>query len=209
MGPQLALQNLGMSQNTRSMSPLSLPKRIALVLGVLGVSMVSGPDAVAEPDFGQFDIQTTFYISKSDDRNRVDYGIRLDQRCAPAKDDAVFPYWREFENSPPVRTHSLGMFEYVGYGFAEQRTVKKLPNGGIHILKLKQWDKSPIAIITRKEADGHCSSEVHAMIAGKESELVYLYVKLAKGGLTPSVDYVDVHGKDLETKADITDRMKR
>jgi hypothetical protein len=47
---------------------------------------------------------TLFFISKSDDENRVDYGMRLDSKCAPYGDESVFPYWREFEPLPPVRT---------------------------------------------------------------------------------------------------------
>lgn len=187
----------------------ALLRRLLPVFGVLAVSLTASDVALAEPDFGPYDIPTTFYISKSDDKNRVDYGIRLDQRCAPINDDAVFPYWREFEHAPPVRTHKLGMLEYIPYGFSEQRSIRKTPQGGIQLLKLKQWDKSPIVIITKKEADGHCTATVHAMINGKEAELVYMYVKLLKGGIAPSVDYVEVHGKDLDTGAEIVVRMKK
>jgi hypothetical protein len=58
--------------------------------------------------FGANDLPTLFFIAKSDDRNRVDYGMRLDSRCAPYGDEPVFPYWREFEPPPPVRTRSMG-----------------------------------------------------------------------------------------------------
>src|SRR5450432_4841953 len=96
-------------------------RRAALLFAVV---FFSPGDARADAmQFGAHDIETVFFISKSDDRNRVDYGIRLNDHCAPVNDEAVFPYWREFENSPPVRTHSLGIFEYVPYGFSEQRLV--------------------------------------------------------------------------------------
>lgn len=186
----------------------TLPRAVALALAALAAA-VPGSAGAADPEFGQHDVPTVFYISKSDDRNRVDYGIRLDARCAPAKDDAVFPYWREFENSPPVRTHALGMFEYVPYGISEQRSIKKTQTGGVHVMKLRQFDKTQIGIITKKEADGRCTSQAHAIINGKEAELTYIYVKLGKGGLTPKVDWVDVHGKDLETGAEIVERMKK
>jgi len=88
--------------------------------------------------FGSHDVETVFFISKSDDRNRVDYGIHLNDHCAPTGDDAVFPYWREFENSPPVRTHSLNVFEYVPYGFSEQRLVHRTLTGGDQLVRLKQ-----------------------------------------------------------------------
>ncbi len=191
------------------MSSLSLPRRFGFAVALLAGFVLPGSAEAGDPDFGPNDIPTVFYISKSDDKNRVDYGIRLDARCASAKDDAVFQYWREFENAPPVRTHSLGVFEYVPYGISEQRSIRKLLTGGIHIMRLRQFDKTPIAIVTKKEADGHCTSQARAIINGKESELTYIYVKLGKGGITPTVEYVDVHGKDLDTGAEIQERMRK
>jgi hypothetical protein len=163
----------------------------------------------AEPKFFPFDVRTVFYISKSDDRNRVDYGIHLDDRCAPYKDEAVFQYWREFENSPPVRIHTLGIFEYIPYGISEQRIISRTPTGGAVAIKLRQFSKSPIGIVTKKESDGHCSSQARTIINGKDCELTYVYVKLARGGFVPSVDYVDVHGKDSDTGKDVEERLRR
>ena len=166
--------------------------------------------ALQQPQMGTHDVPTVFWISKSDDKNRVDYGIRLDARCAPVKDDAVFQYWRHFE--PPddgTQTHLLGTMEYIPYGISEQRTIRKTQTGGIHILKLRQFDKSPVGIVTKKSADGRCTSQARAVINSKETELTYIYVKLAKGGLMPSVEYVDVHGKDLETGAEVIERVKK
>lgn len=185
-------------------------QRLVLLLLVSSATLLPAGDAAAQdPQFGPHDIATVFYISKSDDKNRVDYGIRLDERCAPTRDEAVFQYWRHFE--PPengTKTHMLGTFEYIPYGISEQRSIRKIPSGGIHIMRLRQFGKTPIAIVTTKQADGKCTSQARSLINGKEAELSYIYVKLGKGGLVPSVDYVDVHGKDLETGAELTQRMK-
>lgn len=184
--------------------------RTAVFAALFAASLLVAPDAEAgQPQFSAFDVQTVFYISKSDDRNRVDFGIHLDEHCIPLGKSAVFPYWREFENSPPVRVHGLGLFEYIPYGISEQRTIRRTSSGGTHWMKLRQLDKLPISITTKKEADGHCSSEARAVINGKEAMLTYAYVKLGRGGLTPSVEYVDVHGKDLESGQEIYDRIRK
>ena len=189
---------------------MALHHRIAM-FALVGAALLPATDAEAQdPQFGANDIPTVFYISKSYDKNRVDYGIRLDGRCAPVRDEAVFQYWRHFQ--PPdngTQTHLLGTFEYIPYGISEQRSLHKTLTGGVHLMKLRQFDKTPIAIITKKEADGKCTSQARAVINGKESELTYIYVKLGKGGLVPSVDWVEVHGKDLETGADIVARMNK
>ena len=64
---------------------------------VFALAMTVGGDARAEAIvFGPRDVETVFFVTKSSDRNRVDYGIRLSERCAPVNDDAMFPYWRDF-----------------------------------------------------------------------------------------------------------------
>src|ERR1022692_4639671 len=113
-------------------------RRVSLVSFV--VLTTSGDARADTMQFGPHDVETVFFISKSDDHNRVDYGIRLNDHCAPVGDDAVFPYWREFEH-PPVRTHSLGVFEYVPYGFSEQRLVHRTPTGGDQLVRLKQLER--------------------------------------------------------------------
>jgi len=185
----------------------SNPTRLLFVSLVLGAATLA-PNASAAglPEFGPRDVPTTFYISKSDDKNRVDYGIHMDERCAAPNDDAMFLYWRDFEHAPPVKLVPLSSLDYIPYGISEQRAVRKMRDGGIYFLKLKQFDKTPIYIITKKGADGKCTSQARSVINGKEAELSYIYVKL-KGPL--SVDYLDVHGKDLETGAEITERLRR
>ena len=178
------------------------------VIFALGVALTIAGDARASSpiQFGPNDIPTVFFISKSDDRNRVDYGIRLNDHCAPTSDDAVFPYWREFEHSPPVRTHSLGMLEYVPYGFSEQRLVHRTQNGGDQLVRLKQLAR-PILVRTRKGPDGHCTATAYARIGSVDgAQLVSVYAKLA-GAM--SVEYVDVRGKDPTTGADLTERIRK
>jgi hypothetical protein len=181
-----------------------------LALALLAILGLLASDASAkDPTFSRFDVPTVFYIAKSDDRNRVDYGIHLDDHCVPTRDEAVFQYWREFENSPPVRIHGLGMFENIVYGISRQQTVSKTPTGGAQVITLRQFDKKPIRIVTKKDADGRCSAQARAIINGKDRELIYVYVKLGKGGLTPSVDYVGVHGKDGDTALDVEERLPK
>ncbi|MFO0680274.1 MAG: DUF4833 domain-containing protein [Polyangiaceae bacterium] len=181
--------------------------RPVLALTTLAVLGVASPLAAAEfPTFGTHDIATAFFISKSDDKNRVDYGMRLDENCAAVGDDAVFPYWREFEKSPPVRTHALGTFEYVPYGFAMQKNVKKTPTGGEYAVKLKQFPR-PIFLTTKKEEGGRCSVLVRTKIGTTEwAKLESIHAKL--GGLM-SVDYVDVKGKNLATGEAIEERIQK
>ena len=149
------------------------------------------------------DVETVFYISKSDDHNRVDYGIHVDKTCAPASDDAVYPYWREFEPPPPVRTHGLGTFEGRAYGLSSQHTLRKTADGGVQEIVLRQFESMPITIFTKQD-HGTCVARAEATIAGKQAQLLYAHLTL-KGML--GVDHVVMYGKDLQTGQGIEQRI--
>lgn len=175
-----------------------------LLLILLGVAACAGRTPCAGRSPGELagrDIATVFFISKSDDRNRVDYGMRLDHNCVPLA-DAVFPYWHEFE--PKESTHALGAFEERAYGIDEQRLLSRRPDGAEYLIKLKQLDR-PITISTFKEAD-RCIAVAHTKIDNVgTAEFVEAFAQL--GGFL-SVDYVEVRGRDPHTGARVAERIK-
>ena len=187
--------------------PLATSRAQRARLGVLGgiaLALVAPGASAAYPSFGPNDVQTVFFINKSDDKNRVDYWIRLDDRCAPTVDDAVVPYWREFEKAPPVVTHSIGMLDKMAYGIAVQRVVRRDPEGGDHFMRLKQVGR-PIGIATRRGNNGRCVATARTTVAGVTAELTSIYVKL-NGPL--SVEYVDIKGKNMRTGKPVVERLK-
>jgi hypothetical protein len=178
--------------------------RFRLALAAVALTL-TGSALANEPRFGANDVETLFFISKSNDRNRVDYGMRLDSKCAPYGDEPVFPYWREFEPPPPVRTKPMGAFSKIGYGISTQRIVKRTATGGEIHIKLKQVGRT-IFITTSKGANGRCSALVRTKIASvQHAELVSIFVKLS-GPL--SVSYIDIKGKDLATAKPIEERLR-
>jgi hypothetical protein len=184
-------------------------KRYAeILLGALAFSAALTPAAAAhasEITFGSHDIRTTFFISKSDDRNRVDYAMRLDMSCAPYGEAPVFAYWRIFEGSPPVGLKELSFMDRIPYGISSQQVSSRSATGGELSLRLKQFDRQ-ILITTKKEANGTCSVLTRTAVNGVQVQLVSVFAKLA--GFA-SVDYIDVFGKDLGSGAAVTERIKK
>jgi hypothetical protein len=184
--------------------PQASPKNrgIAIAAGLVALLTAATAQAVF-PAFGANDVPTVFFISKSDGANRVDYGIHLDATCSAANDEAVVPYWRQFE-PPPVHTKALGMFARMGYGIAAQRAVKRGPAGGDYALRLKQVGR-PIGIATRRGENGRCIATARTTISGVNAELSSIYVKLS-GPL--SVEYIEVKGRDFRTGKLLIERIK-
>lgn len=176
-----------------------MPAPTRFLLIVLGVAACAGR---SPGELAPRDIATVFFISKSDDHNRVDYGMRLDQDCVPLP-GAVFPYWHEFE--PKERTHALGAFEQRAYGIDMQRLVSRRQDGAEYVIKLKQLDR-PITISTFKERDGRCVAVAHTKIDNVgTAEFSEAFAQL--GGFL-SVDYVEVRGRDPHTGARVAERIK-
>jgi hypothetical protein len=160
-----------------------------------------------EVHFGSSDIPTVFFISKSDDHNRVDYGMRLTAGCAPSSDEAVFPYWRQFEHAPPVRTEPLGTFEYLGYGISEQRLVNGGKSDAAYLVRLKQFKQRPVWITVKRDDAGRCKARVRCAIGTvKFADLSSIYVKLA-GPL--SVEYIILKGHDPATGKPLEEKILR
>jgi hypothetical protein len=120
-------------------------------------------------------------------------------------DDAVTPYWREFEKAPPVVTHSIGLLDRMAYGVASQRVASRTPSSADYALRLKAVGR-PIGITTHRESNGKCVAVARTTIAGVTAELLSIHVKLA-GPL--SVEYIEIQGRDFRTGKPIVERMKR
>jgi len=162
-------------------------------------------DANLNPPFGPFDVQTVFHIAKSNDPDHVDYGMRLDEHCAPVGDNAVFPYWRELDHPPPVRSHPLSFLQYFAYGFSEQRSLERGPSGGKYLVQLKQVNR-PIRIETKQGPDGLCAATPYTLVQHIENaRLDYVFVKVAG---TMSAEYVDIHGTNVATGQPLVERLR-
>jgi len=176
---------------------------LALAL-VLTTQTRSAP--AGEPTFGPNDIETLFFIAKSDGVNRVEYGMRLDGNCAPYGDEPVFPYWRVLEPPPPARTKAMGAMAKLGYGIATQSVLKRTSSGGEATIQLRQVART-ISIKTSRGASGRCTALVRTKIGSVPyAELLSIFVKLS-GPL--SVAYIDIKGKNPETAQPIEERLRR
>mgnify|MGYP000974783451 CR=1 FL=1 len=190
--------------------PTSSPRRrraALLLVAAVTLFALAAADRAAnadEPAFGPNDVPTAFFINKSDDHNRVDYGVRLDAACQPAGSDPVFPYWREFENSPPVRTHKLKWIEHFIYGVNKQRVLRRDANGSELVVRLKKLDREVTLTITRT-AGGHCACVARTNIGPLGNALLHsAYVKLLRAN---SVEYLEIRGAHPETGAPLTERI--
>ena len=172
--------------------------------GLSACALIAGTAHADPVAFGPNDVQTLFFIAKSNNRDRVDYGMRLDATCHPVGSDPVFPYWRDLEQSP-ASVHTLGTMARLAYGVSSQHVEKKTDASTEHKVALKQVDR-PIWVTASKAEGGRCKVVARTKIGSVDrAELVSIYVKLA-GPM--SVEYVEVKGKNPTTGEPLVERIK-
>jgi len=173
---------------------------VALVL--LAVAS-AGRLALADARFGPHDIRALFAIDKSDDRNRVEYGIRLDQNCVPRESAPVYAYWRQVERGPEV-TDDLNLTDRTVYGIKDQQ-ISAQPGGGTRVvIRLRATSSRSIGIYVRKR-NGVCLADSTTFIAGAAARLRLIHVQLA-GPL--SVSWIELRGERTDSGQPIVERIK-
>ncbi len=71
---------------------------IASLAGALLVLLISSATSMARSDAPR--ALPLFTISKSENKNQVQFAINVDERCAPIGEAPVFAYWRMLEKGP-------------------------------------------------------------------------------------------------------------
>jgi hypothetical protein len=176
------------------MGPLELPTR---------ADEASRAAAAAAPP--AIHVLPLFSISKSENKNQVQYAIRVDDRCVPLADTPVFAYWRMLEQGP-TRTEPLLAHELPAYGIASQVRTAGGPQGTRIVLTLRALPSHAIEVETLPStAGGGCQALSTATINGAPAHLYDVYVRLKWffGG----VDYLLLQGWSMDGTHLVTERL--
>jgi hypothetical protein len=134
-------------------------------------------------------VRSVFFISKSENRNQVHYGVRVDEHCRPAGQHPMYGYWRDFEDGPTA-TSALLSHEQSAYGLTEPRWVRPAQEGGQIRIGLRGFPDRPLTIETFRGREG-CRARAYTTIARAPAMLRSIYVEI---GFLFSIDYVLVRG---------------
>lgn len=154
----------------------------------------------ADVEFGPHDVRTIFYISKSDDRNRVDYGIRLDATCRPQGGQPIYAYWHRFEPNQPTFGDLNGMDERA-YGITRQHVRSATPTSTWLEMYLRGFQEQRFLILVQRDRSERCHARAMLTIDEHDSFLEHIHVTLGMIG----VDRVTLHGRDAQSGAERTE----
>ncbi len=144
-----------------------------------------------------------FSIAKSENKNQVQYVIRVDDHCAPVGPAPVSAYWRMLEKGP-AETAPILAREVRAYGLASQAVVAKDASGGQTRVVLTALPGRPLTIATSRASDGTCRALTTATIAGAPAHLFNVYVHLRWDG----VDYLLLQGWSMDGSRVLRETVK-
>jgi hypothetical protein len=151
-------------------------------------------------EFSAKDVRTVFFLAPSDLASRLDYGLKLDDKCEPVSDEPLFPYWHEPDAN---KTAPLRFFEYAAYGVKEQK-VKKVAGRTELTVTLKAVPRE-IIVTVEKDAEGKCLAIARTVIGAKNGiELLSAFIKVKP---VWRVEYVEIRGRMSDGKG-ISERLE-
>ena len=144
-----------------------------------------------------------FTIAKSENKNQVQYVVRLDDRCLPVGPAPVSAYWRMLEKGP-TQTAPILSREVRAYGLASQAVVASDASGGQVRAVLKALPARPLVIATSRAGDGTCRALATTSIAGAPAHLFNVYVHIRWYG----VDYALLQGWSIDGSRVVREKLK-
>jgi hypothetical protein len=138
------------------------------------------------------DVPSVFFISKSENKNQVHYGVRLDERCAPAGASPVYAYWRMLERDAHAVEPLLDR-EAPAYGIGEQRVVSRGEHGGGVRVTLRALPSRPILVTSFANGQA-CSATASLVIDRAAATLTSIHAQLR---WPFGVDHLLVRGRAL------------
>jgi hypothetical protein len=158
--------------------------RRVLSVALPGGALVAGLSSVARASSRPAEIPSALVITKSSNRNQVNYAVQVDEACMPSGPAPVHPYWRMLERSANA-TEPLVEGELRAFGVQRQN----IDGGGVNVV-LRGMPARSITIRTWRGPDGKCASSASMTIAGIAARVTNVFVRQKLFG----VDYVEVTG---------------
>ena len=118
-----------------------------------------------------------FSISKTENKNYVQYAMRLDASCAPAGSAPAFAYWRMLERGPSV-VEPLLSHEQPAYGIASQAVLERGDGRGLVRVTLRALPNAPLLVASRRSASGSCEATARTPIGGVDARLFNVHAVL-------------------------------
>jgi hypothetical protein len=186
----------GPNLSWRLLRPFSAPT-VALA------SALVAPSALGQPAAATVVEVPLFAISKSENKNQVQFAVRVDDHCAPMPSAPVLAYWRMLEKGP-ARTEPLLAREEQAYGLASQLVTARGASGGEVRLVLRAVPGRTILVQTSPGRGSACQALSTVQIGGSPAHLYGVYARLK---WPFGLDYLLLQGWSMDGTHVVTEKL--
>jgi len=134
-------------------------------------------------------VQSVFHIAKSENKNQVHYGVRVDRDCHPIGENPVYAYWRMRELGPNS-TEPLLDREQPAYGLHERQVVQHTLRADRIRVRLRAFADHPISIEVFRNGQ-RCLARALLRVHEQPAVLQSIYIDI---GFLFSLNYALVRG---------------
>jgi Domain of unknown function (DUF4833) len=160
---------------------------VYLIVAAILTSVHSGladPTVSTEPR----DPNSIFLVAKSENKNQVHYGVRLDEACNVVDTHPLYGYWRMLENKGEIEP--ILSREVRAYGIDPAQRIEKTGDATTIYARMNAIPDRVLRVTVTRAA-GRCEARANMPIAGADAHLRLIYIRLA---WPFGVDYILLRG---------------
>jgi len=150
---------------------------------------------------GPRDPNSVFLVAKSENKNQVHYGVRLDEACNVVGGNPLYGYWRMLEKKGEIEP--ILSREIRAYGLNPVQRIEKTSDATTIYARLNAIPDRPLRVtITR--ASGRCEAQATMTIGGEDAHLRLIYIRLA---WPFGVDYILLRGSRMADGRSLEEKL--
>lgn len=159
------------------------------LLGLAAGRLEASPNPGAQAELPIAPVQSIFHIAKSENKNQVHYGVKVDSECKPVGPRPIYGYWRELERGPKI-TSPLLDHEQRAYGVNEPRSIRLRENSAEILVSLRAFPERPLIVQVFRSGD-RCVARTVMQITRQPALLQSIYIDI---GFLFSINYAMLSG---------------
>ena len=134
------------------------------------------------------DPKSIFLVAKSENKNQVHYGVRIDDACNVVGTAPLYGYWRMLEKQGEIEP--ILSREVRAYGLDPIQRIEKNGDATTIYARMNAIPDRQLRVTVARTA-GRCEAQASMSIAGSDANLNLIYIRLS---WPFGVDYILLRG---------------
>ena len=176
-------------------------RRVVCLIAVAVVTNAHSGLADATAPRAPGDPTSIFLVAKSENKNQVHFGVKLDQACNVVGTHPLYGYWRMLEKNGEIEP--ILSREVRAYGLDPVQRIERTADATTIYARLNAIPDRQLRV-TVTQAAGRCEARAMMPIAGGDAHLRLIYIRLA---WPFGVDYILLRGSRLPAGGPVEEKL--